>query len=194
MKSLIKLFTIGGAAFLVSVALCSFPVITAVAQEKAESPAREKEISQEEKLRKPYELGTMTVTAEKRKENVQEVPAAISAFTEITLEDADIEDVDDIVEFIPNMFFNQSFSGYFETSFRGIRLSQFTAKNPVVIFIDGIAQDDFSNYGTDITNIERVEVLRGSQGTLYGKNAIGGVINIISKKPGNDLSVTKIKH
>jgi len=186
MKSFIMLSVIGVAAFLVSVALVPFSATTAVAQEKAEDTAQE-EVSQEEKLQKEYELETMTVTAEKRKENVQEVPAAISAFTEITLEDADIEDVDDLVEFIPNMSFNQSFGGYFESSFRGIRLSQFTGKNPVVIFIDGIAQDHLSNYGTDITNIERVEVLRGSQGTLYGKNAIGGVINIISKKPGNDF-------
>ena len=188
MKSFIRLFVIGVGAFFVSVTLFTFSATTAVAQEKAEDTAQEEEVSQEEKLQKEYELETMTVTAEKRKENIQEVPAAISAFTEITLEDADIDDVDDLVEFIPNMSFNKSYMpGCFETSFRGITLSQFTEHNPVVIFIDGIAQSHLSNYWTDITNIERVEVLRGSQGTLYGKNAIGGVINIISKKPGNDF-------
>ena len=174
--------------FAVMVVLNLFSVPSAVAEE--EKPKQD--TMQEEKVQEEYELETMTVTAEKRKENIQEVPAAISAFTEITLEDADIEDVDDIVEFIPNMSFSPSYMpGCFETNFRGIGISQFTEKNPVVIFIDGIAQDHLTNYGTDITNIERVEVLRGSQGTLYGKNAIGGVINIISKKPGNDFE-TKI--
>jgi iron complex outermembrane receptor protein len=147
MKSFIMLFVIGVTAFLVSVALVPFSATTAAAQEE--------EVSQEEKLQKEYELETMTITAEKRKENVQEVPAAISAFTEITLEDADIEDVDDIVEFIPNMSFNQSSPGLFESSFRGIRLSQFTEKNPVVIFIDGIAQDQWSNM------VRTLPILRG---------------------------------
>lgn len=141
-----------------------------------------------EKIREKFRLDSITVTAEKRKENIQEVPMAITAFTETTLEDADIEDVDDIVEFIPNMTFNTSYiPGCSETNFRGIHLSQFTEKNPVVIFIDGIAQDSLADYGTAILNIERVEVLRGSQGTLYGKNAIGGIINIISKKPDNNF-------
>jgi len=85
------------------------------------------------------------------------------------------------------MFSGSSMQGYDEINFRGISISQFTGKNPVVIFIDGIAQDHYSNYAVDMTNVERVEVLRGSQGTLYGKNAIGGVINIISKKPDNDF-------
>ncbi len=140
---------------------------------------------------KALSIGKITVTADKRKENIQEVPSAITALTETNIEDADIENVNDLVKFIPNMFSGSSMQGYGEINFRGISLSQFTGKNPVVIFIDGIAQDHYSNYVVDMTNLERVEVLRGSQGTLYGKNAIGGVINIFSKKPGNDFE-TKI--
>jgi iron complex outermembrane receptor protein len=176
--------------FAVMVVLNLFSVPSAVAEE--EKPKQD--TMQEEKVQEEYELETMTVTAEKRKENIQEVPAAISAFTEITLEDAGIEDVDDIVEFIPNMSFSPSYMpGCFETNFRGIGISQFTEKNPVVIFIDGIAQDHLTNYGTDITNIERVEVLRGSQGTLYGKNAIGGVINIIITTEAAENETYRIK-
>jgi len=138
-------------------------------------------------------LDEITVTANKRKENIQEVPVAVTTLTETDLEDAGVLGVEDVIDFVPNMTFKTSFNaGVFETNFRGLRLSQFTGKNPVVIYIDGIAQDTDVNYGTDIFNVERVEVLRGSQGTLYGKNAIGGVINIISKKPGNtfDSKVT----
>ena len=132
-------------------------------------------------------LESMTVTANKREENIQDVPSAISAFSKMELDDSDIEDLGDLVKFVPNMYSGSSMQGYQEINFRGISISQFTGKNPVVIFVDGIAQDHYSNYDVDMTNVERVEVLRGPQGTLYGKNAIGGVINIISKKPGNDL-------
>jgi len=133
-------------------------------------------------------LETITVTANKREENVQKVPSAITALTEIDFEDRGIEDVDDLVAYVPNMNFYSSYIvGCHETNFRGIHMSQFTEKNPVVIFIDGIPQDNLSNYGTNIIDIERVEVLRGAQGTIYGKNAIGGVINIITKTPGNEI-------
>lgn len=139
-------------------------------------------------LGKKQQLETITVTAQKTKENVQKVPMPVTTFNETAIEDADIKDVDDVVEFIPNMVFNDSsMKGFHETNFRGISFSQFTQKNPVVIFIDGVAQDNYANYGADILNIERIEILRGSQGTLYGKNAIGGVINIISKKPDNNF-------
>lgn len=140
---------------------------------------------------KPYDsmsLEKITVTADKRKENIQEIPSAITAFSETDIEDAEIDNIKDLVDFVPNMFSGSTMQGYQEINFRGLSISQFTGKNPVVIFVDGIPQDHYSNYGADITNIERIEVLRGSQGTLYGKNAIGGVINIISKKPDNEFS------
>lgn len=133
-------------------------------------------------------LETITVTADKRKENIQKVPSAITGFTQSHLEDAGIKDIEDLVRFVPNMSFGSSMQGAQEINFRGIGLSQFTGKNPVVIFMDGVAQDHDTSYEVDLTNVERVEVLRGSQGTLYGKNAIGGVINIISKAPGNNFN------
>ena len=78
MKSLMKLFVMVVAAFLVSVALVPFSVTTAVAQEKAEGAVVEEQVSQEKKLQKKYEIGTMTVTAQKQEENVQEVPVSIT--------------------------------------------------------------------------------------------------------------------
>lgn len=133
-------------------------------------------------------INEIIVTAEKHEEKLQNVPAAVTALTELDIDDAAIRNVDDVVKMIPNMTFNTTYiSGFNEVNFRGLRLSQFTEKNPVVIFIDNIPQDSLSHYGTNLLNIERIEVLRGSQGTIYGKNAIGGVINIISKKPDNNL-------
>ena len=104
-----------------------------------------------------HRLETMTVTAQKTEENVQTVPVPVTTFDEIAIEDAGIEDVDDVIEFVPNMVFNDSYmKGYHEINFRGISLSQFTGKNPVVIFIDGIAQDNHANYGADILDIARI--------------------------------------
>jgi len=175
---------IGIGIFAVALTSGLFSVPVALAQEKEQ----QHEADEREKAQREYNLETVTVTAEKREENVQEVPTPITALTEIMIEDADVQDVGDIVEFVPNMSFRTSYmEGTSETNFRGIHLSQFTEKNPVVIFIDGIPQDGLANYDTNIINVERIEVLRGPQGTMYGKNAIGGVINIISKEPGNQF-------
>lgn len=139
-------------------------------------------------FKKDKKLGSIIVTAQKVEENIQEVPVAVTVFDEISIDDFKIENVDDVIDFVPNMTFDASYAqGSNVSSIRGLKSSTFTGKNPVVIFIDGIAQDNSADYGLDLMNIERIEVLRGAQGTLYGKNAIGGVINIISKKPGNEI-------
>lgn len=135
--------------------------------------------------KKSFELESIIVTADKREENIQEVPMPITAFTETALEDAGIESISGVIDMIPNLIMESSTQGSSTVSYRGIGNSMFTGKNPVVIYVDGVPLDDRSNYDTDLFNIERVEVLRGPQGTLYGKNAIGGVINVITKKPNN---------
>jgi hypothetical protein len=111
MKGFIKLFVIGVSVFLVSVALFPFSATTAVAQEKAEDTAQEKEVSQEKKLRKEYELESITVTAQKREENVQDVPMSISVFSDIEIEDADIRDTFDLIHFSPNLHMSQNRQG-----------------------------------------------------------------------------------
>lgn len=136
---------------------------------------------------KLFELESITVTADKREEKIQEVPIAITVFTETDLEDIGIETISDLVDMIPNLTLDPMSTqpGSNAVSFRGIGPSMFTGKNPVVIYVDGIPSDNKTDYNIDLFDIERVEVLRGPQGTLYGKNAIGGVINVITKKPGD---------
>lgn len=132
-----------------------------------------------------YQLERITVTAEKREADIQDVPAAISVLTEMNLEDAMIDNVDDVISEVPNMVIDHMAQGYSSVNVRGINSSVFTRKNPVVVYIDGIPLDYQMPYDADLVNVERVEVLRGPQGTLYGKNTIGGIINVVSKKPGN---------
>ncbi|BBO89549.1 TonB-dependent receptor plug domain-containing protein [Desulfosarcina ovata] len=137
------------------------------------------------------QLETITVSGEKQEEEVQRIPSAITVFTETVIEDAGIDEIGEVINRVPNMTFGETFLGG-ETIFRGIRPSQFTYKNPVIIYIDGIPHDHVYSFDADLNNIERVEVFRGSQGALYGKNAIGGIINVVSKRPNNlvDAKVT----
>lgn len=129
-------------------------------------------------------MESITVTANKIEEDLQKVPQSITVMDEIILEEKGITDIPDLIREIPNMAIQESVHGN-AVSFRGLNPSMFTNNNPVVIYIDGVPI--ISRYGFDasLANVERVEVLRGPQGTLYGKDAIGGVINIVTKKPEN---------
>jgi len=132
------------------------------------------------------QLDTVTVTAQKTEENVQDVPIAISVFDEFTLEDKMIDSIADISKYTPG-FELQDLGGTmsFLPSVRGIFSSAGT--NPSVgLFIDGVPMMRAS-YEASLLDIERIEVLKGPQGTLYGKNAETGVINVITKKPDNEI-------
>ena len=132
-----------------------------------------------------YEAASITVTAQKREEDVREVPASITAITDTELEDAGVETIADVIDMIPNLSVSQEFGGFNGVSIRGIGPSMFTRRSPVVIYVDGVPYDDVTQVDFELLNVERIEVLRGPQGTLYGKNAIGGVINVITRKPGD---------
>ncbi|WP_419657229.1 TonB-dependent receptor [Desulfosarcina variabilis str. Montpellier] len=135
-----------------------------------------------------YQLDSVTVTAEKREENVQDIPSTISVLTETEIEDAGIETISDVIDMIPNMTINEGMGSYDEVTVRGLAASMFTGKNPVVLYVDGVPFDKSMHFDMELLNIQRVEVLRGPQGTLYGKNAIGGVINVVTKRPDNTLT------
>ena len=131
------------------------------------------------------DVEALIVTAQKKEEAIQDVPIAISAFTQKSLDAQKIEGGFDLLKAIPNVSFSKSnFSGY-NFSIRGIgtkAVSATTDPGVAVAF----------NYTTLIVNrlfeqeyfdVERVEVLRGPQGTLYGRNATSGVINVLSARP-----------
>jgi len=188
MKSFIKLLVIGVAAFFVSVALFTFSATTAVAQERAESNAQEKEVSQKEKLRKEYELETMTVTAQKQEENVQEVPVSITVFGEQDIEDKKIESVRELADFVPNlMIFDTGGPMLNQPTMRGISAPFMAFSTSTGLYVDGVPILSSAGFEEGILDIERIEVLRGPQGALYGKNTQTGVINIISRQPDNEF-------
>jgi len=131
------------------------------------------------------QMESITVTANKIEENVQEVPQSITVMDEVFLEEKGITDIPDVIREIPNMFVGENFQGN-PVSFRGLNSSTFTYNNPVVIYIDGVPVINQYGFDASLANVERIEVLRGPQGTLYGKDAIGGVINIVTKGPENE--------
>ncbi len=135
-----------------------------------------------------YKLEEVTVSANKIEEKIQDVPQSISVLSENNLEDREIKTVEGIIDEIPNMSFSPL---YFQSvNFRGINQSMFTSNNPVTIYIDGVPQSNSYAYAASLANVDHVEVLRGPQGSLYGKDSIGGIINIITKAPQNEWGGT----
>jgi len=130
-------------------------------------------------------LEEITVTATRVATDVQDIPLAISAFTAEGLEQHNITDLEDLTGNVPNILIAGDNGGTTGGSFymRGIP--------NVGVYLDGIWQ--VSNNGLltrDFVELDRIEVLRGPQGTLYGRDSTGGSIHIHSKKPSKDFGVT----
>jgi len=132
-------------------------------------------------------LETVTVTAQKSEEDVQKVPISIDVYDELKIKDYSISSLEDIGKFTPNlMFFNTGQQGLTSPSIRGIAASVASYSTPVSLYVDGVPTMSSFGFADGLEDIERIEVLKGPQGTLYGKNSEAGVINIITKKPNNE--------
>ncbi len=130
------------------------------------------------------------VTATKRAQNIYEVPFALSAFEGDKLQQQGIVDIVDVGKFVPNLNITQFSAGHTSSAnpfIRGIGLQDhlITTDPGVSVYVDGVYLGRQVGQNWNLTNIERIEVLRGPQGTLYGRNSIGGAINIITKEPGS---------
>ena len=133
----------------------------------------------------------IVVTAQRREQSIYDVPVAISAFSPETIERQGITDLVDIGKFVPNLNVTGFSAGHTSSAnpfIRGIGLQDhlITTEPGVGVYVDGIYLGRQVGQNWNLTNIERVEVLRGPQGTLYGRNSIGGAINIITRKPGDE--------
>lgn len=131
------------------------------------------------------------VTATKRAENIYEVPFAVSAFEGDALAKQGIVDIVDVGKFVPNLNITQFSAGHTSSAnpfIRGIGLQDhlITTDPGVSVYVDGVYLGRQVGQNWNLTNIERIEVLRGPQGTLYGRNSIGGAINIVTKEPGSE--------
>lgn len=127
------------------------------------------------------------VTAQLREQELQDVPTAIVAFDAETIESAGIRSTEDFVGLTPNVTFDDSFT--YLNSFVVVRgVTQVNnADAPIAIIIDGVPQNNQKQFKQSLFDIEQIEVLKGPQGSLFGRNAIGGAINITTKQPTNDF-------
>ncbi len=133
-------------------------------------------------------LEEVMVTAQKRSESVQNVPITIAAFSPTALEQKQIELASQLQFHVPALVYSSS--GAFSTPYlRGIGsdIATVGAEPGVATYVDGVYVASPLSVNMDIIDVERVEVVKGPQGTLYGRNAIGGTINIVTREPSQDL-------
>ncbi|WP_068874785.1 MULTISPECIES: TonB-dependent receptor [unclassified Phenylobacterium] len=135
----------------------------------------------------PDALEEVVVTAQRRSENLQNVPIAVTALTEGALADAGISKTDDLVTVTPGLIYYRT-SGAASPFIRGIGGISTSAGNEgsVATYVDGVYIRDMFTVTQTFNNVERVEVLKGPQGTLFGRNATGGAIQTITKTPSHD--------
>jgi iron complex outermembrane receptor protein len=129
------------------------------------------------------QLDAVTVTADKKEELLQNVPVSVTAISAKQVDELRLWDIKDITAIVPNLYSGNSGDGRNVTSIRGITTTSYDPA--VATYIDGVNQFSLDTYIPELLDIERIEVLRGPQGTLFGRNAMGGVINIITKQPTN---------
>jgi len=164
------------------ISVCSFAVASALmlpASIAAEAPKEKQQIA---------EIEVIQVTSRLRKESIQNVPIAITVFSEQEIEDMGIERAGDFIAMTPNMTMVEAQNA--GTSFITIRgLSQVrNGESPVAVSVDGVLQISPNQFNQDLFDIAQIEVLKGPQGALYGRNAIGGAINITTKMPTEEPS------
>ena len=170
----------------------------ALAQEATAPPVQSEQVQPEQvqpEQAQPEQEDTqlfdvVVVTATKREESIYDVPLAISAFSAETIERQGIADLTDIGKFVPNMNvtgFSAGHTSSVNPFIRGIGLQDhlITTDPGVGVYVDGVYLGRQVGQNWSLANISRVEVLRGPQGTLYGRNSIGGAINIITTQPGD---------
>ncbi|MEM9541971.1 MAG: TonB-dependent receptor [Cyanobacteria bacterium P01_E01_bin.42] len=129
------------------------------------------------------------VTAQRTEEDLQEVPISITVLTEDTIEDADIVNLEGIAQNTPNFSVygaagSRSFNYY---NIRGLSNFNFISRDAVGFYIDDLPYDYGGFITQNLIDLERVEVLRGPQSTLYGRSTQAGAVNIISRRPSNEF-------
>ncbi len=165
--------------FLPAVILLAFPAITLAGNDEQGEQREEARAG----------LDRITVTAQRIEESLQDVPIAVSAVESETLEQSGIGTVDDLSMRVPGLSIGRFNPAQPQIYIRGIgSTDQSASGDPSVgVFIDGVYISRHGAMDLDFFGLERVEVLRGPQGTLYGKNVVGGAINYVTRPPSSEF-------
>ena len=133
----------------------------------------------------PITLGEITVTAQKREENVQKTPVSVDVISGEQLEEAGVENTVDLVRHLPNVAV-KDVGSYQQTTIRGVGNFVNALYSPTAMYIDDINMPIVYMQNQELFDLERVEALKGPQGALYGRNSEAGVINIVTRRPDNE--------
>jgi iron complex outermembrane receptor protein len=135
----------------------------------------------------PVTMPTITVTAQKRAEDVQQVPSSVGVISSQDIEQRRLTTFSDLGNAVPNLKIGDAGPGtYSYFGIRGRINGSMDVDPTVTVLVDGVPYDDFFTVsGLPLFDVERIEVLRGPQSTMYGINSAAGVINVVTKKPGN---------
>jgi outer membrane receptor protein involved in Fe transport len=172
-------------------------VTPAMAQTQSSSGEAGADLPEEPAPTEPAEAGAPTgavgdivVTAQRRSERLQDVPISVSAISGSALASAGVTNVQDLGQLVPTLSVTSAV-GFTITFLRGVGSTAIGPgiENPVAIYLDGVYYASTASSLFDLTNIDRIEVLKGPQGTLFGRNATGGLIQVLTRDPTQDLRV-----
>lgn len=131
------------------------------------------------------------VTARKTEESLQDAPVSVTALSGLQLETKGIRDLSGVAQLTPSLTFVSDLDQRSFVAIRGVGLTNDSRVAPgVAMFVDGVYQPSPAFFNIPFFDIERIEVLKGPQGTLYGKNTLGGVISVVTRAPNGELSAT----
>ena len=136
-------------------------------------------------------LETITVTAQKREQSIQNVPISVSAFYNEDMKNMQIDDIGDLQSAVPNLTLHQGDAQNAVVYIRGVgQIDSLAFADPGVgIYLDDVYLGRAQGAFLEVFDVERIEVLRGPQGTLYGRNTMGGAVKYVTAKPEADLKV-----
>jgi outer membrane receptor protein involved in Fe transport len=168
-------------------ALCvamSSAAAQAQATTSAEAPPAAAETTGQDSANGEREAGAgdIVVTAQRRSERLQDVPIAVNVATEEQLVNSGVRDLQQLAAIVPGLNVTAAL-GSFQPSIRGIATSSNIVENPVSLYIDGVYLPQQQDGLRDLDDVEQITVLKGPQGTLFGRNATAGVIQITTKGP-----------
>ena len=131
-----------------------------------------------------FEAGVIVVTAQKREERLQDVPIAVSVVSSQQLANSGVTEMTQLNALVPGLNIQHTV-GAFQPSIRGISTTSNIVENPVALYIDGVYMANQRDGLRDLADIDQIAVLKGPQGTLFGRNATAGVIQITTRAPSH---------
>ena len=134
-------------------------------------------------------VGDIVVTAQRREENLQDVPISVTAISSDTLQSVNVTGTTGLGQVVPSVQVTSSGpSNIFFVRGVGNTSGNVGEEGANAFYVDGVYLGDLTSAGTKFNNIQRIEVLKGPQGTLFGRNSSGGLVNIITREPGDEAN------